>query len=691
MSLGEAVSPLSPLQELQADLERQRRVLYNAAVLQARDQDERARISAASAPSVAEDSPFPTPENIPTVQRDENSQSVGAPEPPTHSSRPIDRPRQTPRPSPDPELPPVGKDRDWQPEAWTPQTTLHQRNFLETLSTNPDVELRRLCQESARRVHLARQIAFLSLVLKSMSQTYVLKRRCATKPTKYLRISQQAVFDDECESPLTEEPYSLGHLSVVDTLDLREGLPEHDSTTSSSSAMSNFELPPGRILQLIHSEQVPRYTKDVKVQSFGRPRERTFFEIPPLTRTFPYVSKQTSFEQGSLKEDCAPWVPATHPDGALYFFDKDRRLFTDTDMLDPVLREEMEDFYHCLQRILGQEEVVIPSQNYDLTLDIMPSEDGRIRWSYYYACHETRCLFWLDPYDATYMISELHGVGSPPHLKHRLEDLFWNHWSLFPAFFEGRRLDRAAVDELNLSMDITDVMTSKSSTLPFDGDTMQKMLALVTNVKESDAGLVYHTAGVTRLLSFLAHWRFLYFHGQNSVRLERHKTVYAHPDREKTLLITLLSPALFFAPEGYLRLLEIVRVDGVIIESIWQRFVSRLLKEWEQLIISSTVMLSVNVGFLAVPGVVVSNLNSITGTKEVVIFTSPAQIASCMSIVASAGSIVIGLLLVRRSGPQQNQDSMGAASALAMRTHRIFGLEPLAVILSLPWALLMWS
>ncbi|KAH9172695.1 hypothetical protein EDB89DRAFT_854257 [Lactarius sanguifluus] len=52
---------------------------------------------------------------------------------------------------------------------------------------------------------------------------------------------------------------------------------------------------------------------------------------------------------------------------------------------------------------------------------------------------------------------------------------------------------------------------------------------------------LYHTVGVTRLLAYFAHWRFLYFHGQDSARLERHKTVYTHPDRERTLLITLLS------------------------------------------------------------------------------------------------------------------------------------------------------
>ncbi|KAI9458586.1 hypothetical protein BJY52DRAFT_1268444, partial [Lactarius psammicola] len=50
------------------------------------------------------------------------------------------------------------------------------------------------------------------------------------------------------------------------------------------------------------------------------------------------------------------------------------------------------------------------------TLDIMPVDDEQTHWSYYFACHETRCLFWLDPYDATHMISELFGVKSPAHV-----------------------------------------------------------------------------------------------------------------------------------------------------------------------------------------------------------------------------------------------------------------------------------
>ncbi|KAI9438684.1 hypothetical protein H4582DRAFT_1878298 [Lactarius indigo] len=467
--------------------------------------------------------------------------------------------------------------------------------------------------------------------------------------------------------PLSEEPHTTVHFPFVDTLD----------------------LPNGRFLQLINSEQVPRYTKDVTV-----PRKRTNFKIPPLTTTFLHIPEKMGLEQGSLEGDCTPWVPATHPDGALYFFDQDRRLFTDTDMHDPVLREEMEDFYHHLQRILHHVGQVIPSKNYDLVLDILPTKDGRISWSYYYACHETRCLFWLDLCDATQMTSELLGVRSLAHIKHRLESLYWNHWSLFPTVLEGRCLDPAVVDELVgvLSHGCMDVMTSQLSTVPYDADTMQKMLELVRNAKESDAGLVYHTAGVTRLLGYFAHWRFLYFHGQASARLERHKTVYTHPDRERTLLITSLSPVLFLAPEGYLRELEKVWIDDVVFERVWRKFISGLLKEWEQLILSSTVVLSVNVGFLAIPGVIVSNISSdITSTSQLVIFTSPAQIASCMSIVASAGSVVVGLLLVRRNSAKQNEDPEGASTYLFQITHRVFGLEPMAIVFSLPWALLMWS
>ena len=83
----------------------------------------------------------------------------------------------------------------------------------------------------------------------------------------------------------------------------------------------------------------------------------------------------------------------------------------------------------------------------------------------------------------------------------------------------------------------------------------------------------------------LAHWRFLYFHGQNSARLERHKTVYTNPGLERTWLITFLSPLLFLAPEVHLRDLEKLWTDEVIIETVWKNFMTKLLDEWGELIL----------------------------------------------------------------------------------------------------------
>ncbi|KAH8982874.1 hypothetical protein EDB92DRAFT_1617467 [Lactarius akahatsu] len=122
-----------------------------------------------------------------------------------------------------------------------------------------------------------------------------------------------------------------------------------------------------------------------------------------------------------------------------------KMLFTDTDMHDPVLRREIEARFLCLQdRLLAEES---HPKNYDLVLD-KHDEGGQMQWFYYYAHHDTRCLFWLETYDAKDMLSEVYWVGSPAHVKHRLEALYWSHWSLYPAFFEGRRLECQIYDEL---------------------------------------------------------------------------------------------------------------------------------------------------------------------------------------------------------------------------------------------------
>jgi hypothetical protein len=227
----------------------------------------------------------------------------------------------------------------------------------------------------------------------------------------------------------------------------------------------------------------------------------------------------------------------------------------------------------------------------------------------------------------------------------------------------------------------------------------------------------------------LAHWKFLFAHGQQHARLIRHQTMYSRPKHPRSLLITLLSLVLFLAPEVHLRDVEKLWTDEIIFETVWKSFMNKLLGEWEELILwvciqtrilqfrtvdilsQSTVVLTANVGFLAIPGVVISDINNsdLTSASMLRIFVSTSQIASSMSILASVGSTVIGLLLIRHNRSKQEEDPAGAVSGLYRfglyvqlimllqsaylykNTHPKFGLEPLAIIFGLPWALLMWA
>ena len=76
----------------------------------------------------------------------------------------------------------------------------------------------------------------------------------------------------------------------------------------------------------------------------------------------------------------------------------------------------------------------------------------------------------------------------------------------------------------------------------------------------------------------------MYFHGQRHARLSNDQTVYSKPIRERSTLISLLSPLLFLAPEVHLGEMEKLWTDEVIIEIAWKSFMKKLLDEWNSFI-----------------------------------------------------------------------------------------------------------
>ncbi|OJT02359.1 hypothetical protein TRAPUB_7142 [Trametes pubescens] len=169
-------------------------------------------------------------------------------------------------------------------------------------------------------------------------------------------------------------------------------------------------------------------------------------------------------------------------------------------------------------------------------------------------------------------------------------------------------------------------------------------------------------------------------YGQPYARLGRAQSVYDAKKRSRTPLIKILGPLFWNAPAVHLHGLETIWVDGVIHLHPWTTFIGKLQNEWQEFVLYATVLLNANVAFLAIPSVD-------NGPGQL----SAAQISSNISIVTSVGSILLGLLLIRQHRVKAKDTPMEANSFLSARTHPTLGLEALAIIYSLPYALLMWG
>ncbi|TFY82261.1 hypothetical protein EWM64_g1751 [Hericium alpestre] len=169
--------------------------------------------------------------------------------------------------------------------------------------------------------------------------------------------------------------------------------------------------PEGRWRMPLHTNNLRRYERKYKI-----PKQNTISVIPPMTTHFPH----------STESGCGNWVPVTHPEGGLYFYDSERHIFTDAYVYDPLIADEAEQFIAHLDEILKLYSKSLPP-NYELVLEIEPWDDGefQLMWGYYYIDHDTRSQFWLEEFESADLIWELDGVSTFSHIGHAIESQYW--------------------------------------------------------------------------------------------------------------------------------------------------------------------------------------------------------------------------------------------------------------------------
>ncbi|KAJ7730712.1 hypothetical protein B0H14DRAFT_2409556 [Mycena olivaceomarginata] len=200
----------------------------------------------------------------------------------------------------------------------------------------------------------------------------------------------------------------------------------------------------------------------------------------------------------------------------------------------------------------------------------------------------------------------------------------------------------------------------------------------------------------TSLLCFLADnhkpsMSFCNYYGQYWARLDRFQSVHGHISK-RTILLYSLSPVLFFIPDDLNKSLEEIFVDDLVSSRHYVAFVERISAEWREIVlyvpIQSQVVLNVNVAFLAI-----SSVDAATGSDG---SRSMLQISSYISAIASMGSIMLGLTLIRKIRPKGKETALQMGQFLKANNSDVFGFELLATILqvnidSLPNALFTWG
>ncbi|KAJ7893577.1 hypothetical protein B0H13DRAFT_2527448 [Mycena leptocephala] len=404
-------------------------------------------------------------------------------------------------------------------------------------------------------------------------------------------------------------------------------------------------------------ELVGRYERNIVV-----PNEPTQFTLPPLTISLDPIPPPPG------------WTACLHPEGAQYFFHEEKRVFTDANLFDNATLQFIEDNIRTIHDFLCAHAVQL-EPGVDLVLDEYFYSNGSKGCQYYFVNHRDRCVFWMDKAESIMfpITYGLNGMTSASHIRHELEAQYW-----------ALDVTQEIIDELR---DIVlhalgvppDVITSQTSTVDWKTDQLYNMIKLIDGFSsESDTALENvgrnvdnkfsgASCVVGRLMKAFARERVYNFHGEPGARLNVDQSVYATVPK-RTLLIKLLSPLLFYAPDFHFVGLQKLYTDGLVRHRGWAEFITRLNGEWKEFTLYATVVLNANVAFLAIQSV---DNNGAQNPNR-----SPAQISSYLSTLMSIGSIIIGLLLVK-----QNR-----AKFISSQEHQSH-----AILYSLPYAMLIWS
>ncbi|KAG2344560.1 hypothetical protein BDR05DRAFT_947258 [Suillus weaverae] len=372
------------------------------------------------------------------------------------------------------------------------------------------------------------------------------------------------------------------------------------------------------------------------------------------------------------------WEPLTHPEGALFFYHSYKRVFTDADIRASGM---VENIGKAIEKAYKEVENAGIDLHPSVELVLELVEGDREEWGYYFADHDSHVIFWFEDHRSGDLIGNVRGVKCADHIRYALESQYWLHIELYP---NKRSLPKNVVVRLREVVMYTqaDNITSDTSLAPFSSEEVANMLSLMDPLMNS-AGVEHEYAHehsvwiVARFMAEFCNAKFVNFCGQPGARLNADQSLYGDLNTcSDNILLRVMNIVLFGSPNAHHKALQKIWVDSTIVQPRWKNFINRLNSEWNGYTIFSTVMLAVDISFLAVPSV-----QSQTA----------AILVSYMSALCTMGSLVVSLVLAGQVNDSRRDSAKSVASFMEGMSGSVLGLQSLALMLSLPYALLIWG
>ncbi|KAG8215527.1 hypothetical protein J3R82DRAFT_9179 [Butyriboletus roseoflavus] len=372
------------------------------------------------------------------------------------------------------------------------------------------------------------------------------------------------------------------------------------------------------------------------------------------------------------------WRRHVHPEGNVFFYHERLRIFTESN----VIHQENEILFYATKLI----QQAIDHHTDGVTMDelteiVLNMDDDDRRWYYYFVDHTNRLLFWVHPVDLREDLRmHLQGITEYDHIRYLVEARYWSHCEYYP---HGRTIPTGVFEDLRgmLNYAKTDVMTAGSSTSPFTEVELVSFLDSVNSLK-ADMKISDHYSVwiIARLIAVFTDDQFMNFSGQPCARLNADTQLFDQQLWNRSIIFKVVNVFLLRSPNEHAVRLQRVWVDGTIILPRWKGFIDRLTLELTRYPIFSTVMLAVNISFLAVPGVI--TLGSPATQIEIIIYCS---------VVCTIGSIIFSFALSNVYSDPALANANTAADVMETLSRMKGGMACLAITHSLPIACLVWS